>query len=206
MRYRVEISNWLPGLQPFLQREGMNKWEAFMWDNVALQISQLICRDYVVFAPSQWKRTLQCNVASRRLPGYSYNWYVGIRDHSEEYWWDSHYIDVIMTTMASQITSLTVVYSTVYSDADQRKHQSSASLAFVGGIHQDRWIPPQRASYAENVSIWWRHHAITKSNGGCRYSSSRKLVKTSGRKYVCFTFFRIFRSFFRKSCRSAHMN
>ena len=49
-----------------------------------------------------------------------------------------HYIDVIMTTMASQITSLTVVYSTVYSDADQRKHQSSASLAFVWGIHRDR--------------------------------------------------------------------
>ena len=46
-----------------------------------------------------------------------------------------------MTTMASQITSLTVVYSTVYSDADQRKHQSSASLAFVWGIHRDRWSP-----------------------------------------------------------------
>ena len=52
-----------------------------------------------------------------------------------------HYIDVIMTTMASQITSLTVVYSTVYSDVDQRKHQSSASMAFVWGIHRDRWIP-----------------------------------------------------------------
>ena len=50
-----------------------------------------------------------------------------------------HYTDVIMTTMASQITSLTVVYSTVYSDADQRKHQRSASLAFVRGIHRDRW-------------------------------------------------------------------
>ena len=48
-----------------------------------------------------------------------------------------HYHDVIMTTTASQITSLTVVYS----DADQRKHQSSASLAFVWGIHRDRWIP-----------------------------------------------------------------
>ena len=42
-----------------------------------------------------------------------------------------------MSTMASQITSLTVVCSTVYSSADQRKHQSSASLAFVRGIH--RW-------------------------------------------------------------------
>ena len=46
-----------------------------------------------------------------------------------------------MTMMASQITSLTLVYSTVYSDADQRKYQSSASLAFVWGIHRDRWIP-----------------------------------------------------------------
>ena len=52
-----------------------------------------------------------------------------------------HYIDIINTTMASQITSLTVVYSTVYSDTDQRKHQSSSSLAFVWGVHRDRWIP-----------------------------------------------------------------
>ena len=41
-----------------------------------------------------------------------------------------------MDAMASQITSLTIVYSTVYSGADQRKHQSSASLAFVWGIHR----------------------------------------------------------------------
>ena len=46
-----------------------------------------------------------------------------------------------MGTIASQITSLAVVYSTAYSHADQRKHQSSASLAFVRGIHRDRWIP-----------------------------------------------------------------
>ena len=47
-----------------------------------------------------------------------------------------HYNDIIMGTIASQITSLTIVYSTVYSDADQRKHQSSASLAFVREIHR----------------------------------------------------------------------
>ena len=62
------------------------------------------------------------------------------------WWWPYHYetlhySDVIMTTIASQITSFTVVYSIVYSDADQRKHQSSSSLAFVWGIHRDRWIP-----------------------------------------------------------------
>ena len=49
----------------------------------------------------------------------------------------THCSDVIISTMASQIFSLTVVYSTVYSGADQRKHQSSVSLASVRGIH--RW-------------------------------------------------------------------
>ena len=41
-----------------------------------------------------------------------------------------------MGAIASQITSPTIVYSTVYSDADQRKHHRSASLAFVWGIHR----------------------------------------------------------------------
>ena len=53
-------------------------------------------------------------------------------------WWIcTHHSDVIMSTMASQITSLTTVCWTVYSGADQRKHQSSASLVVVRGIH--RW-------------------------------------------------------------------
>ena len=47
------------------------------------------------------------------------------------------YTDVIMGTMASQITSLTIVSSTVYSGTDQIKYYSSASLAFVREIH--RW-------------------------------------------------------------------
>ena len=70
---------------------------------------------------------------------------------------------------------LIIVYWIVYSGADHRKHQSSASLAFVRGIH--RWpvklrvtglctgnspvtgeFPAQMASNAEYVSIWWRHH------------------------------------------------
>ena len=48
-----------------------------------------------------------------------------------------HYTDVIMTEGASQLTSLTIVYSAVYSDGDQRKHQSSACGEFTG----HRWIP-----------------------------------------------------------------
>ena len=49
----------------------------------------------------------------------------------------NHYSDVIMSTIVSQITSLTFVYSTVYSDTDQRKHQSSAPLALVRGSHRE---------------------------------------------------------------------
>ena len=54
------------------------------------------------------------------------------------------YDDVIMGAMASQITSLTIVYSTVYSGADQRKHQSSTSLAFVWGIHRGQVNSPHK--------------------------------------------------------------
>ena len=48
-----------------------------------------------------------------------------------------NYCDVVMTMMVTQVTSLRIIYSTVYSGADKRKHHSSASLAFVRGIH--RW-------------------------------------------------------------------
>ena len=55
-----------------------------------------------------------------------------------------HYSNVIMGAIASQITSLTIVYSIVYWDADQRKHQSSASLAFVRGIHRGPMNSPHK--------------------------------------------------------------
>ena len=51
--------------------------------------------------------------------------------------WQFHYNDVIMGAVVSQITRFAIIYSIVYSGANQRKHQSSASLAFVRGIH--RW-------------------------------------------------------------------
>ena len=71
-----------------------------------------------------------------------------------------HYCDVIMGTMASEITSLTIVYSTVYSGADQRKHQSSASLAFVRGIHRcpvnspHKWPVTRKMFPFDDVIMW----------------------------------------------------
>ena len=71
-----------------------------------------------------------------------------------------------MGAIASQITSLTIVYSTVYSDADQRKHQSSASLAFVWGIHRDRWIPRTKGQLRGPTPVFrhsrnWRYLVTT---------------------------------------------
>ena len=66
-------------------------------------------------------------------------WCIFSSDESE------HYSDVIMTAMASQITGVSIVYSTVCSGGDQRKHQISATLAYVREIHwwiartKDQW-------------------------------------------------------------------
>ena len=62
-----------------------------------------------------------------------------------------HYCDVIMGAIASQITSLTIVYSTVYSDANQRKHQRSASPAFVRGIHRRPVNSPHKRPVTRKV-------------------------------------------------------
>ena len=89
--------------------------------------------------------------------------------------WNNHHNDVIMGAMESPITSLTIVYSAVYSGADQRKHQSSASLAFVRGIQ--RWPvnsphkgPVTRKTFAlddvimmmDQASMSWHTEAETK--------------------------------------------
>ena len=55
-----------------------------------------------------------------------------------------HYSDVIMNAMASQYAGSSIVSSTAYSGADQRKHQSSASLAFVRGIHRSPADSPHK--------------------------------------------------------------
>ena len=74
---------------------------------------------------------------------------------------DLHYNDVIMGVMASQIIRLTSVYSTVYSGVDQRKHQSSASLASVWGIHRrpvkspHKWPVTRKMFPCDDVIVWF---------------------------------------------------
>ena len=92
-----------------------------------------------------------------------------------------HYNNVIMRAMASQITSLTIVYSIVYS----RRRLKKASKLRVTGLCEGNSpvigeFPAQRASYAQNVSIWWRHLVLVfyvadvvshcrDANGGCQH-------------------------------------
>ena len=66
-----------------------------------------------------------------------------------------------MTATASQIISLTIVYSTVYSGADQRKHEAQRHWPLWGNSLITGEFPAQMAGDAENVSIWWRHHKIS---------------------------------------------
>ena len=74
--------------------------------------------------------------------------------------------DVIMDAIASQITSLTIVYSSVYSDADQRKHQISASLAFVRGIHRrpvnspHKWPVTRKMFPFDHVIMTWPETSV----------------------------------------------
>ena len=67
----------------------------------------------------------------------------------------THYNDVIMDTMASQITSLTIVFLTVIQT--QIKGNTKALRHIPGEF------PAQRTSNAENVSIWWRHHVMNQT-------------------------------------------
>ena len=69
-----------------------------------------------------------------------------------------HYGDVIMSTVASWITSLTIVYSTAYWGADQRNIKATRHWPLCEEFTGTGEFPAQRASNAENVSIWWRHH------------------------------------------------
>ena len=84
-----------------------------------------------------------------------------------------------MGTMASRITSLTIVYSTVYSGADQRKHQRSASLASVSLIQ--RWpvnFPHKGPVTRKNASIWWwRHHIDQTPYYSSRSPRSHKICR-----------------------------
>ena len=83
-----------------------------------------------------------------------------------------HYNDIIMGAIGSQITSLTIIYSIVYSDADQRKRQSSASLAFVRGIHRGpvnsphKWpVTRKMFPFDDVIMVFWHFGSFLFQSG-----------------------------------------
>ena len=84
-------------------------------------------QEFLFYAVAKWPLTCCSYIVLLIFVQVEFKWHTS----------STHCCDIIMDAMASQITSLAIVYSIVHSGADQRKHQRSASLAFVRGIH--RW-------------------------------------------------------------------
>ena len=111
--------------------------------------------------------------------------------HVTSLWW-SHFNDVIMGATASQIPSLMLVYSTVYSGADQGRHQSSASLAFVWGIDRapvnspHKWPVTRKMFPFDDVIIpsWGNRLAPGKYSYDSPHSRYPVLPKTARRRYA----------------------
>ena len=118
-------------------------------ENVVCEMASILSRPQCVKDNVYVTWYLRCEVAVITI---WYYWVLRLRYRH------AHYNDALVSTVTSQITIITIVYSSVYSGADQIKHQRSAPLAFLRGI--TRW---QRASNAENVSIWCRHHGTVYS-------------------------------------------
>ena len=95
----------------------------------------------------------------------------------------SHYSDVIMSAMASHITNLTIVYSTVYSSAYLRIYQTPRRWPLWGEFTGE--FPKQMASNAENASIWWRHHSYPTFNVDERIVASRRVPGIPELKPLC---------------------
>ena len=130
--------NLIPSLNGLGKDNYITRRETFRsWDLVPLMLE---LRRYHL---KEHIRVFECNhidiyiidikSVGRLNPHWFAWWLVAVKRHLRNI---CHYSDVIMSMIASLITSLTIVYSTVYSDADQRKHQSPASLAFVRGVHR----------------------------------------------------------------------
>ena len=102
-----------------------------------------LCNDFVIKSNNYPKH---CWLI---INGKLYNWWLLLPEADELS--HAHYSDVIMSAMVSQITRVWMVCSTVCSDADQRKHQCSASLAFVRGLHRGLVNSPRKGPVTQKM-------------------------------------------------------
>ena len=105
-----------------------------------------------------------------------------------------------MGAMASQITSLTIIYSTVYSGADQRKPQSSVSQAFVRGIHRSTVNSPHKGPVTRKVFPF--DDVIMRRNMVLRLLSNINQAKRHTFKLLMVDQSYIYETSFKTSCRT----
>ena len=131
-------------------------------------------KSYIItpgYLQSLWWRKLDTAFQYESGPAQCNIWQLNCTLHSKAYieeitfcWWVGndmlHYIDVIMTTVASRITSLAVVYSIIYQTQMKKNIKALRHWSLCGEFTGTGEFPAQRASNAENVSIWWSHHAL----------------------------------------------
>ena len=183
-----------------------------------------VCIFLGIYCISAWQTTKYCSVHRyESVTRDDVNGRKRMESGCVNTWWrariiqpsvNNHYGDVIMGAIASQITSLTIVYSTVYSDADQRKHQSSASLAFVWGIHRGPVNSPHKwpvtrkmfpfddvimsmflAHYSHRLAQWTRRdtsgpfpqitHRVRKGSSHCFSHTIQGLYSLNRHRLTC---------------------
>ena len=92
----------------------------------------------------------------------------------------NHYGDVIMGVMASQITSLTIVDSSLFGCKSNKISKFRVTGLCAGNLPGTGEFPAQMASVAKNVSIWWRHHAmLEKGVIGVHFSNDHLTLRDS---------------------------
>ena len=96
---------------------------------------------------------------------------------------DDHYNDVIMTTIASHIPASRLFTQPFIQTQLKENIQAPRHWPLCGEFTATGEFPAQRASYAENVSIWWRHHGPRIGDSQPSYSSSHKLYCGSVRQH-----------------------
>ena len=90
-----------------------------------------------------------------------------------------------MSSITSQITSVKIVFATVYSGTEQRKHQKLHVTGLCAGNSPGTGeFPPQMASNLENVSIWWRHHESSCPDNSTHLSNVSLCVWVSNAWYT----------------------
>ena len=153
---------WLPNL--VLYQTDNLIYQSWRWSGyISIQISDLFLHTFSRKRPENFMDGRKDSWPDKRLKGlvgWMKRWYFVLQ--TDGWTTRKHYSDIIMSVMASQITSFTIVYSTVYLFMHRSKKTSKLRVTGLceGNSPLSSEFPAQSASTAENVSSWWSYHAM----------------------------------------------